>query len=88
MHISFIKRIFKAYQTIGLTFGRWISPIFVGLYLLFIRTINFIFMKMDWIFFWKSFFILGLMGFGILSLWVILKGLKDIRKLLNTLNKK
>ena len=41
---------------------------------------------MDWIFFWKSFFILGLMGFGILSLWVILKGLKDIKRLLKTLS--
>ena len=51
MQISLIKRIFKAYQTIGLTFGRWISPIFVGLYLLTLRTINFIFMKFDWFFY-------------------------------------
>ena len=51
MQISFIKRIFKAYQTIGLTFGRWISPIFAGLYLLTLRSINFIFMKVDWIFY-------------------------------------
>ena len=51
MNISFFKRISKAYQTIGLTFGRWISPFFVGLYLLAIRTINFIFMKIDWIFY-------------------------------------
>ena len=34
MHISVIKRAFKAYQTIDLTFGKWIVPIFVGLYLL------------------------------------------------------
>ena len=45
------KRIIKAYQTIGLTFGKWISPLFVGLYLLTIRTINSIFMKVDWIFY-------------------------------------
>ena len=51
MQVSFFRRIFKAYQTIGLTFGRWISPVFVGLYLLTIRTINFIFMKIDWIFY-------------------------------------
>ncbi len=51
MRISFIKRAFKAYQTIGLTFGRWISPIFAGLYLLTLRTINSIFMKIDWIFY-------------------------------------
>ena len=43
MRVLLIKRIFKAYQTIGLTFGRWISPIFVGLYLLTLRAINFIF---------------------------------------------
>ena len=51
MRISIIKRIFKAYQTIGLTFGKWVSPIFVGLYLLTLRTKNFIFMKIDWIFY-------------------------------------
>ena len=51
MHVSLIKRIFKAYQTIGITFSRWISPFFVGLYLLTIRTINFIFMKIDWLFY-------------------------------------
>tara|TARA_X000001036_G_scaffold304205_1_gene283178 strand:+ start:2071 stop:3165 length:1095 start_codon:yes stop_codon:yes gene_type:complete len=49
--LHLFKRIFKAYQTIGLTFGRWITPLFVGLYLLTIRTINFIFMKVDWIFY-------------------------------------
>ena len=45
------KRIFKSYKTIGSTFGRWISPIFVGIYLLTIWIINFIFMKIDWIFY-------------------------------------
>ena len=51
MHISVIKRAFKAYQTIGLTFGKWIVPIFVGLYLLTLRTINATFMMIDWIFY-------------------------------------
>ena len=49
--VHLFKRILKAYQTIGLTFGRWISPFFAGLYLLTIRTINSIFMKVDWIFY-------------------------------------
>ena len=49
--IHLFIRIFKAYQTIGLTFKRWISPFFVGLYLLTIRTVNFIFMKIDWLFY-------------------------------------
>ena len=51
MHISVIKRAFKAYQTIGLTFGKWIVPIFVGLYLLTLRMINATFMMIDWIFY-------------------------------------
>lgn len=51
MKIGIIKRIFKAYTTIGLTFGKWILPIFAGLYLISLRSINFIFMKIDWIFF-------------------------------------
>ena len=51
MKIGIIKRIFKAYITIGLTFGKWILPIFAGLYLISLRSINFIFMKIDWIFF-------------------------------------
>ena len=51
MKIGIIKRVYKAYATIGLTFGKWILPIFAGLYLLSLRTINFIFMKIDWIFF-------------------------------------
>ena len=38
-------------MTIGLTFGKWILPIFAGIYLLTLRVINFVFMKIDWIFF-------------------------------------
>jgi len=51
LKVGIIKRISKAYHTIGTTFGKWISPLFVGLYLLTLRTLNFIFMKVDWIFF-------------------------------------
>ena len=51
MKAGIIKRIFKAYQTVGSTFGIWIATIFVGLYLLIVRFLNFIFMKIDWIFY-------------------------------------
>ena len=51
MKIGILKRIGKAYSVVGNTFGRWISPLFVGLYLLTLRAINFIFMKLDWLFF-------------------------------------
>ena len=51
MKIGIIKRALKAYHTIGSTFGIWIVSIFVGLYLLTVRTLNFIFMKVDWIFY-------------------------------------
>ena len=54
MHISIFKRISKSYQTIGLSFGKWIIPIFVGLYLLSIRTLNIIFMIIDWLFYGKK----------------------------------
>lgn len=51
MKVGSLKRITKAYLTIGQAFGKWIIPIFVGLYLLSLRLINFVFMKIDWIFF-------------------------------------
>ena len=51
LKVGIIKRASKAYATIGITFGKWISPLFVGLYLLTLRTLNFLFMKLDWIFF-------------------------------------
>ena len=51
LKVGILKRIGKAYSVIGKTFGRWIFPLFVGLYLLTLRIINFIFMKVDWIFF-------------------------------------
>ena len=51
MKVGIIKRACKAYTTIGIAFGKWISPLFVGLYLLTLRTLNFLFMKLDWIFF-------------------------------------
>ena len=51
MKVGLLNRITKAYLTIGQAFGKWIIPIFVGLYLLSLRLINFIFMKIDWIFF-------------------------------------
>ena len=51
MKVGILKRLSKAYKTIGITFGRWVSPLFVGLYLLTLRTLNFLFMKLDWIFF-------------------------------------
>ncbi len=49
MKIGILKRLTKAYQTIGKTFNIWIVTIFVGLYLLTVRTINFVFMKLDWL---------------------------------------
>ena len=49
MKIGLIKRLSKAYCTVGRTFNIWIVTIFVGIYLLTIRTINFIFMKFDWL---------------------------------------
>jgi len=45
------KRISKAYITIGFTFSVWIIPIFVALYLIVVRILNFIFMKIDWLFY-------------------------------------
>lgn len=51
MKIGVIKRISKAYYTIGRTFNIWIITIFIGLYLLTIRTVNFIFMTIDRIFY-------------------------------------
>ena len=49
MKIGLIKRLSKAYCTVGRTFNIWIVTILVGIYLLTIRTINFIFMKFDWL---------------------------------------
>ena len=51
MKIGIFKRIAKAYNVIRQTFGYRVFPLFVGLYLLTLRTINFIFMKIDWILF-------------------------------------
>ena len=51
LKVGILKRLSKAYKTIGITFGRWVSPLFVGLYLLTLRTLNFFFMKLDWVFF-------------------------------------
>ena len=51
LKVGILKRICKAYHTVGTTFGIWIATIFVGLYLLTVRLLNFIFMKIDWLFF-------------------------------------
>ena len=51
LKIGILKRISKAYYTIAKTFNIWIITIFIGLYLLTIRIINFIFMKIDWLFY-------------------------------------
>ncbi|SVD98785.1 uncharacterized protein METZ01_LOCUS451639, partial [marine metagenome] len=53
MNITLLKRLITAYTTVGKNFGFWISPIFSGILLLLLRLINFIFMKLDWIFFKK-----------------------------------
>ena len=50
MKISLLKRIFTAYKILGHTFGTWIAPIFVGIYLLIVRTISFLFSILDYIF--------------------------------------
>ena len=51
MSIGLLNRVTKAYSVIKTTFGYRIAPLFVGIYLLTLRIINFIFMKVDWIFF-------------------------------------
>ena len=50
MKINILKRIFTSYKIIGSTFGIWVSSLFVGVYLLTIRTITFIFSILDYIF--------------------------------------
>ena len=49
MKVGVIKRISKSYFTVGKVFGRWVFPIFGGLYLLTLRILNFFFMKLDWL---------------------------------------
>ena len=50
MKISLTKRILVTYKILGSTFGTWIVPIFVAIYLIFIRTISFLFSILDYIF--------------------------------------
>ena len=49
MKISLVKRIFTTYLIISKTFGKWLSPIFIGLILFIFRIIIFIFMAIDYI---------------------------------------
>ena len=42
---------------------------------------------MFWIILWKAVFILGVGIFAIMSVWVIIAGFKDIKKLFATINK-
>jgi len=49
LKIGLLKRVSKVYYVIGSSFGIWLITILVGIYLLFVRTLNFIFMKIDWI---------------------------------------
>lgn len=50
MKISLLKRIVTTYKILGSTFGTWIVPIFVAIYLIFIRTFSFLFSILDYIF--------------------------------------
>ena len=50
MKINIFKRIYTAYITIGKTFGKWLLPIIVGLIVLILRIVIFIFMFLDRIF--------------------------------------
>jgi len=49
LRVGLLKRIVKAYSTIGQNFGIWFLTIPVALYITFVRTLNFIFMKLDWL---------------------------------------
>ena len=50
MKINILRRLFTAYIIIGKTFGKWVSPIFIGLVILLLRIIVFLFMFIDRIF--------------------------------------
>lgn len=47
MKINILKRLLTAYIIVGKTFGKWISPIFIGFIVLLLRIIVFIFMLFD-----------------------------------------
>ena len=47
MKINILKRLSTAYIIVGKTFGKWLSPIFIGFIVLLLRSIVFIFMLFD-----------------------------------------
>ena len=50
MKINIFKRLFTAYIIVGKTFGKWFSPILIGIIVLILRLVVFIFMFLDRIF--------------------------------------
>ena len=53
MKISLLKRVLTIYKIIGTTFGKWISPIFTAILLLFLRLVVFIGSIFDYLLFKK-----------------------------------